>query len=208
MVVEITDVTNAIEKGFQKEIIKIFEVLDNFNDNNAPTIENQNFSIKENSSIGAVVGVLVASDKDNDTLTFTITAGTGQGTFDLDNFGTIIVKDSTKLDFELNNSLNLNVKVSDGLADATADVVINITDVDENTITGLENSILQVENVFPIPAKKKLKVIIKDNVEIKKLEFIDFSGITTAPKNIKRKDNQLIMDVTNLSSGIYIKYSF
>ena len=135
---------------------------------------------------------------------FTITAGTGQGTFDLDNFGTIIVKDSTKLDFELNNSLNLNVKVSDGLADATADVVINITDVDENTITGLENSILQVENVFPIPAKKKLKVIIKDNVEIKKLEFIDFSGITTAPKNIKRKDNQLIMDVTNLSSGIYI----
>ena len=104
----------------------------------------------------------------------------------------------------LNNSLNLNVKVSDGLADATADVVINITDVDENTITGLENSILQVENVFPIPAKKKLKVIIKDNVEIKKLEFIDFSGITTAPKNIKRKDNQLIMDVTNLSSGIYI----
>ena len=137
-------------------------------------------------------------------MTFTITAGTGQGTFDLDNFGTIIVKDSTKLDFELNNSLNLNVKVSDGLADATADVVINITDVDENTITGLENSILQVENVFPIPAKKKLKVIIKDNVEIKKLEFIDFSGITTAPKNIKRKDNQLIMDVTNLSSGIYI----
>ena len=204
VVVEITDVTNAIEKGFQKEIIKIFEVLDNFNDNNAPTIEDQNFSIKENSSIGAVVGVLVASDKDNDTLTFTITAGTGQGTFDLDNFGTIIVKDSTKLDFELNNSLNLNVKVSDGLADATADVVINITDVDENTITGLENSILQVENVFPIPAKKKLKVIIKDNVEIKKLEFIDFSGITTAPKNIKRKDNQLIMDVTNLSSGIYI----
>ncbi|MCA9171411.1 MAG: cadherin domain-containing protein, partial [Planctomycetales bacterium] len=50
--------------------------------NDAPVIENQAFSVDENSPNGTVIGQVVASDVDTgDTLDFAITAGSGQSVF-------------------------------------------------------------------------------------------------------------------------------
>ena len=45
---------------------------------------------------------------------------------------------------------------------------------------------------------------LKDNVDVERIEFIDYSGKSIAPKHSKRKDNTLTLDVSNLYSGIYI----
>ena len=110
------------------------------------------------------------------------------------------MKDNTELDLSKNTSLKLTVKVSDGSSDASAEMIINITD----KVLAIEEVASQIFNVYPIPAQRKLKVVLKDNVEVKRIEFIDYSGKLIAPKHSKRKDNTLTLDVSNLYSGIYI----
>ena len=102
-------------------------------DNNAPEIEDQTFSIDENSSNGTVVGLVNASDNDGDSLTFSITGGSGENTFSIDNDGNLTVSDNTELDYEVNTSLTLTVVVSDGSASDDATITININDVFEKS---------------------------------------------------------------------------
>ena len=71
-------------------------------------------------------------------------------------------------------------------------------------VLAIEEVASQIFNVYPIPAQKKLKVVLKDNVEVERIEFIDYSGKAIAPKHSKRKGNTLTLDVSNLYSGIYI----
>ena len=97
-------------------------------------------------------------------------------------------------------SLKLNVKVTDGSVDASAEMTVNIT----TQVLGIEDVASQIFNVYPIPAQKKLKVVLKDNVEVERIEFIDYSGKAITPKSSKRKENVLTLDVSNLYSGIYI----
>ena len=47
-------------------------------------------------------------------------------------------------------------------------------------------------------------MVLKDNVEVERIEFIDYAGKLITPKSSKRKDNTLTLDVSNLYSGIYI----
>ena len=110
------------------------------------------------------------------------------------------MKDNTKLDASMNASLKLTVKVSDGSVDASAEMTINIT----SKVLAIEEVASQIFNVYPIPAQRKLKVILKDNVEVERIEFIDYSGKAITPKSSKRKENTLTLDVSNLYSGIYI----
>ena len=61
-----------------------------------------------------------------------------------------------------------------------------------------------IENIYPNPTDDKLIINIKPNLEIKDLFFIDFSGKLIKPKSIDRNKNQLDINVSNLSVGIYI----
>src|SRR5574341_821364 len=102
--------------------------------NAAPVVDNQTFSIPENSANGTVVNTIAVSDPDvGDTKNFTITSGTGQTVFAVAaTTGVITVADSTKLDFETTPSFTIEVQVTDGcgLSD-TATITINLTDVAE-----------------------------------------------------------------------------
>jgi len=105
-------------------------------DNHPPEIDDQTFNdpgIDENSSNGTLVGLVSATDKDGDDLTFSITGGSGENTFSIDNDGNLTVSDNTKLDYEANTSLDLTVVVSDGLASDDATITININDVFEKS---------------------------------------------------------------------------
>jgi len=105
------------------------------NVNEAPTINDQIFSVAENSPNGTVVGTVLASDPDTgDTLTFTITEGNTGSTFAINPVsGQITVANNTLLDFGTNPSFILTVQVTDnGLPlnlSSSATVTISVTDI-------------------------------------------------------------------------------
>jgi hypothetical protein len=102
--------------------------------NAPPVVNNQGFSIAENSANGVAVGTVVASDPDpGPVLTYSITAGNTGGAFAINGAtGEITVATSGALDFETNPSFSLTVLVTDqyGASD-TATVTISLTNVNE-----------------------------------------------------------------------------
>ena len=105
--------------------------------NQAPTVEDATFSLAENSANGTVVGTVAATDPDEDTLTYSITAadpdGDGTPAFAIDSNGVITVSDTDDLDFETTPTFNLTVAVDDGELLEDASVTVDLTDVVENT---------------------------------------------------------------------------
>ena len=87
------------------------------------------FSVAEDASVGDAVGTVTATDPDNDTLTYSITAGNGDGNFAIDG-GTGAITVAAGLDYEITSSYSLKVLADDGNGN-TASVVATIT-VTEN----------------------------------------------------------------------------
>ena len=137
-------------------------------DNNPPEIEDQTFSIDESSSNGTGVGLVIASDVDGDSLTFSITGGSGENTFSIDNDGNLAVSDNTELDYEVNTSLTLTVVVSDGLDSDGAIITININDVLEKSkvhITASNNNFNGVNSLSMIESETSNNLIITAHVD-------------------------------------------
>jgi VCBS repeat-containing protein len=91
-------------------------------------------SVDENSPIGTIVGAVVATDPDaGDSLTFTISGGSGSQAFSIDAVtGQITVADSTQLDFESTESFSLEVRVTDlGGNSASATITVNLNVIGE-----------------------------------------------------------------------------
>ncbi|NEP76440.1 cadherin repeat domain-containing protein [Okeania sp. SIO2G5] len=103
--------------------------------NESPSIDDQTFTIAENSVEGTVVGLLEAIDPDGDSLSFSITNtmdgdNDGNATFRIE--GTqLVVNDSDDLDFETAASLPITVAVSDGTLTDETGVTVTLSDVDE-----------------------------------------------------------------------------
>jgi uncharacterized repeat protein (TIGR01451 family) len=136
------------------------------NVNEPPLINDQSFSVAENSPNGTVVGTVLASDPDaGDSLSFAITAGNTGSTFAINPAtGQITVNDNSLLNFETNPSFSLTVQVTDtGLLSSSATVTINLTNVIESDLgiiktanpdpdVGVNQTLtytLQVENLGP-----------------------------------------------------------
>ena len=80
----------------------------------APVLNDQTFSVPENSTAGTTVGMLVYSDQDtNDSHTFDITGGSGDGVFNIDSLGKITVAPGAQLNFEATPSYNMTVEIED-----------------------------------------------------------------------------------------------
>ena len=103
----------------------------------APTINNANFSVDENSDNETQIAIIDASDPDNEALTLAIVSGNldpdkdGKLAFNLNSSsGAVTVNDSDDLDFETTPNFNLEVTATDtsGLSD-TAQITINLNDV-------------------------------------------------------------------------------
>ena len=103
--------------------------------NDAPVVDDQSFSVLENTPNGTVVGTIAVSDADAaDWHTFTLTGGTGATAFHVDPAtGQITVADSSRLDYESATRLTLEVEVTDNGSPALTDTAtITIDLVDEN----------------------------------------------------------------------------
>jgi PKD repeat protein len=99
--------------------------------NDRPEISGNTFAIEENSPNDTNVGSLTVSDVDSTSLTVTITEGDSNSAFAINNSGGLTVNNGSQLDFETKNCYTLTVQVTDGTLTDTAQVVINLTDVNE-----------------------------------------------------------------------------
>ena len=100
------------------------------NDDFAPVVNDQNFSINENSPNNSVVGTVVATDP-GDVLTYSIFSGNTNGAFQINSStGQLTVLNSAALDFETTPTFNLTVKVQDsGLLSNMAVITINLNNL-------------------------------------------------------------------------------
>ena len=102
--------------------------------NRAPEFASASYdmSIAEDAATGSAVGSVSATDADNHSLTYSITAGNADGKFAIDG-GTGPITTAGALDYETDNSYTLTVQADDdnGGTD-TATVNISVTDVAED----------------------------------------------------------------------------
>ncbi|SNT04328.1 Cadherin domain-containing protein [Ekhidna lutea] len=104
-------------------------------ENQAPSIADQSFSVDENSPNGTVIGTVSASDPDGDDVTFSIIGDNDN--FSLSSSGELTVQNSNALDFESTSSFEISVAVTDGELTEQAIVTISLNDVEEgNGTTG------------------------------------------------------------------------
>ena len=99
--------------------------------NGAPTVSNQSFTVAENSRTGIVVGTVIASDPEMDTLTFSIGSAEVNALAIDETSGALSVLNRDALDYETTPVFTLDVDVSDGNKTATSIITINLTDVPE-----------------------------------------------------------------------------
>jgi hypothetical protein len=103
--------------------------------NHPPVIQNQTFSVPENSAVNTVVGQVIATDPDTgDVLTYSITGGNEANNFSINSTnGVISVVNSQNLNFESNEQFNLQVSVHDNAnLSSSATVTINVQNVNED----------------------------------------------------------------------------
>ena len=104
--------------------------------NVAPTLGDASFTIEENTPNGTLVGSVTGTDPGTDTLTYSITGGSGETAFAIDSAtGAITVADQTQLDFETSPSLTVEVQVAeDDGGTGSATVTVNL--LNQASITG------------------------------------------------------------------------
>ncbi|WP_421896530.1 cadherin domain-containing protein [Marinoscillum sp.] len=117
----------------------------NLNDlNETPEISEQSFFIDENSPNGSVIGTVLAGDPEGDGLTYTISSGDDGSVLINTETGVLTIADSVQFDFELQESISIEVQVSDGEFDAKANVTININDLNESTAPMIADQTFQI----------------------------------------------------------------
>ncbi len=114
----------------------LFVACNDEEENAAPEASNQDFSIAEDATIGSLVGTVVATDPEQDPLSFSIFSGDPDNAFDISDNGEITLQGA--LNFETTSSYGLTVEIQDTENILQITVTINIEDVDELTIGGRE----------------------------------------------------------------------
>jgi gliding motility-associated-like protein len=103
--------------------------------NHAPVIQNQQFSINEDSNAGSLIGTVIATDEDNDNLNFEIISGNIDDAFSIDmSSGEISLTAANIINYENQAEYQLTIQVTDDDPDplsAQAIITIKILDIDE-----------------------------------------------------------------------------
>lgn len=90
-----------------------------------PVIDNQAFEVLEDITPSEVIDVVVATDADGDALEFSISINDGD-LFVINNAGELSVAEGKELDFETSTEHTIEVMVTDGVEEATAEVQISV----------------------------------------------------------------------------------
>jgi surface protein len=121
-------------------------------ENNAPTINTQNFMVAEDIADNMPIGTVVASDSDGDAITFSISTNDGS-LFEINNEGVLSLDELQALDFETTQSHTITVTVNDGTTSTDAEIIINVTDIDETSfVTTWETTTANETVIIPTRA--------------------------------------------------------
>ncbi|HHJ18098.1 MAG TPA: hypothetical protein ENJ80_15560, partial [Gammaproteobacteria bacterium] len=171
--------------------------------NEAPVINNQGFTVAENSANGTSVGTVLAGDPDTaDSLVYSITAGNTGSAFAINSTtGEITVNDVMQLDFETSPTFNLTVQVQDngaGTLTDTATVVVNLANVfdtlpavvvntgitlAEGASAGIDNTVLLATDSEQPPANVNYTIIdapLNGRLELVSAPGVAVTGFTQA----------------------------
>ncbi|WP_082994861.1 MULTISPECIES: NHL domain-containing protein [Aquimarina] len=124
------EITVEVTDGEAKAAAKITIAVIDVDENMPPVIVDQTFSVAENPTSSTVLGTVVATDPNGDTLTYTLTNSIGTvAIFEIT--GNEIKLKSGVLNYEDFTKHNVTVTVDDGTLTASAQITINVTDVNE-----------------------------------------------------------------------------
>tara|TARA_Y100000817_G_scaffold114590_1_gene89777 strand:- start:79 stop:1587 length:1509 start_codon:yes stop_codon:yes gene_type:complete len=166
-------------------------------ENNAPIANDTLFYVNETPDNNSLVGELVASDPEGDTLSYSIISGNNNDIFKIDDNGNILIKDGSQIIYEDYTSFVLVVEVSDGDLSDNSQVTINVI---ENIPLTFENIDPNLLNLFPNPVKNKL------NIRSAYKNIKDFKILSSGGKkiiSIKKLDKNNTIDFSPYNSGIY-----
>ena len=109
-----------------------------------PAVSAQSFNITENVATGTSIGSIIATDEEDDFLTFSFAFNPEfmNAVEIVTTTGEIRVRDIDFFDFESNESFTFDVTVSDGNSNVTADITINIDDIDDGPLRNVEKTFL------------------------------------------------------------------
>jgi hypothetical protein len=139
-------ITITVSDGEDEASAEFTINVNNFN-SAGPVIENQAFEVLEDITPSEVIDVFVATDADGDALEFSISTNDGD-LFVINNAGELSVAEGKELDFETSTGHLIEVTVTDGVVEATAEVQINVL----NKIEGPgedPNSFVTTWDIFP-----------------------------------------------------------
>ena len=158
LTVTVTDSGNPALSSSAVVVVTLTDV------NEAPTIGNQTFSVAENSVNGTIVGNVAASDVDaGQSLSYSIVSGNTGGAFSINaTTGRITVANVAALNFESTPTFSLAVRVTDNgnpALSSTATVTINLTDVIEAIIIGLDVGPGDPSNTIKLNSKFDIAIL-------------------------------------------------
>ncbi|MBF0450343.1 MAG: cadherin domain-containing protein [Candidatus Magnetomorum sp.] len=106
------------------------------NQNDAPTMLNQQFIVVENSVVGTIVDTVVASDADQNDLYYRIISGNTNNTFSISSTtGKLAVADNSILNFEGEiKTFDIGIEVSDGTYTQTAIMTVGIANTNDKPV--------------------------------------------------------------------------
>lgn len=114
-------------------------------ENEIHVVEDEAFSLDENSVIGTVVGSMTITDPENSEMfIFSFSSGNINGTFSINSDGEISVANSELLDFENNPTFALVVATEDNYG-ITVEAGLDISVNDVNEIHSVENLTFEIE---------------------------------------------------------------
>ncbi len=108
-----------------------------------PTLDDETFSIVENSPSGTLIGKVTAEDGDGDAVSYSLGEGNVDGAFTINSAGTITVSNSTPINFEQMPVFTIAVEVTDEVDTITATVTINV--LDANDPPRFTNKLFEIE---------------------------------------------------------------
>lgn len=152
--------------------------------NTAPVIAAQSFDASETITDTQTIGIVKATDPDKDELTFSITENSS-ALFEITDAGALSLQAGKALDFEVANSHEITVSVTDGEEDASALITINVVKVDpENTAPEMEDQFFEVnEDMEAIAA---FASIVAEDIDENELTFsltVDESELFAVSEN-------------------------
>ena len=101
--------------------------------NYPPEISDGTYTINEHFSQGSTIGVLDALDQDGDSLVYSIIDGNDQSIFSLtSDTGVLPVASEEMMDYEVSPTYVLTVGVSDNQITSTAQITINLNNINDN----------------------------------------------------------------------------